>query len=337
MLEALSMPPLNVPDANMKEYIDELGVRLSQLQATYVNEAYVGTSPDVESNARNASAPSPTPSSVDPKLERMRTTMGVINGGSAYRGDHLSTEYGLGIINNTKPLSIRRSQRSAPFDPTMEIDKENWDSQSRTEGITHKSSLRTGGMKRPSLRVQIVEPSKAERSTLRRKTKDFNPVSPAFSDSSFTLPSTPRRSWFGNVFKFKPTSFVLLSIHDAYTSREECRRMLVGLGIRVTLTHAEGLGILRCKLDEVKDPAGVIALAKAVRFRVEVHRPSISQSEAGYEVALHLVQEKGASSSFQAVYARLRRNWDLDVPRTPLPFSPALTEGGDSIETAYTP
>jgi len=112
--------------------------------------------------------------------------------------------------------------------------------------------------------------------------------------------------------------------------------MLVGLGIRVTLTHAEGLGILRCKLDEVKDPAGVIALAKAVRFRVEVHRPSISQSEAGYEVALHLVQEKGASSSFQAVYARLRRNWDLDAPRTQLPFSPALTEGGDSIETAYT-
>ena len=109
--------------------------------------------------------------------------------------------------------------------------------------------------------------------------------------------------------------------------------MLVGLGIRVTLAHTEGLGILKCKLDEVRDPAGMMALVKAVRFRVEVRRPSTSQSNAGYEVLLRLVQEKGASSSFQAVYARLRKNWDLDVPRTPLPFSPVLTEGAHSAET----
>jgi hypothetical protein len=165
-----------------------------------------------------------------------------------------------------------------------------------------------------------------------RRLKGFIPVSPALSDGSFTLPSTPRRSWFGDVFKFKPTSFVLLSVHDAYTSREECRRMLVGLGIRVTLAHSDGLGILKCKLDEVRDPAGAMALVKAVRFRVEVHKPSVSQSDAGFEVSLHLVQEKGASSSFQAVHARLRKNWDLDVPRTPLPFSPVLIE---STETVY--
>jgi serine/threonine-protein kinase HSL1 (negative regulator of Swe1 kinase) len=290
MLEALGTPPLNVPDASMKEYINELGVRLSQLQAAYANGASVGASSNVmEFDTRNSSR--------------------------------------LKITNNTKPLSIGR---------TSETDKENWDTQGRTKGITHKSSLRTSdgdGMKRPSLRVHIVEPSKVERFSMRRKPKDFNPASPAFSDSSFTLPSTPRRSWFGNVFKFKPTSFVLLSVHDAYTSREECRRMLVGLGIRVSLSHSEGLGILKCKLDEVKDPARVITSVKAVRFRVEVHRPSTSQTDAGFEVALHLLQEKGASSSFQAVYARLRKNWDLDAPKTPLPFSPALTEGGYSTAT----
>ncbi|KIM83127.1 hypothetical protein PILCRDRAFT_819894 [Piloderma croceum F 1598] len=335
MLETLSMPPLIIPegpDANMKEFIDELGARLSQLQAVYANGASVGVSPNImESNVQNASVPPPTLSGVKPHLaERIRTMMGTLNGASVDYNNHLPTDNGLGITNGTKPLSIRRPPRSAPLDWTAETDKENRDNQGNTRDITHKSSLRTGGagrVKRSSLRVQIVEPSKTERTNMRRL-KGLIPVSPAFSDGSFTLPSTPRRSWFGDVFKFKPTSFVLLSVYDAYTSREECRRVLVGLGIRVTLAHSEGLGVLKCKLDEVRDPAGAVALVKAVRFRVEVHRPSISQSDAGFEVSLHLVQEKGASSSFQAVYARLRRNWDLDVPRTPLAYSPVLTEGG---------
>lgn len=336
MLDALSMPP--IPDANMKEYINELGVRLSQLQAAYSNGASVGTSPNViESNAQDASAASSTPTSVNPSLvERMNNAMGTMNASSPYHSSHLPMDYGFGITNATKPLSIRPPQQLVSLKPNAESDKENCDNQGRSGSITHKSSLRTGaggGMKRPSLRVQIVEPSRFDRTSMRKKTREFNPVSPAFSDNSFALPSTPRRSWFGNVFKFKPTSFVLLSVHDAYTSREECRRMLVGLGIRVTLTHREGLGILKCKLAEVKDPAGMVTSVKAVRFRVDVHRPSVSQSDAGYEVALHLVQEKGSSSSFHAVYARLKKNWDLDAPITPSPFSPVLTEDGYSIMT----
>ena len=335
MLEALSMPPLILPEgpnANMKEFIDELGARLLQLQAIYADGGSIGASPNIVGfNAQTTSVSPPTPSRVNPHLADQ---IGTINGVSVHHSIHVSTDHGLGMTNGTKPLSIRRPQRSTPLDWTAETDKENWSvNQGSGRGITHKSSLRTGGVggKRPSLRVQIVEPSKTERTNMRRL-KGFIPVSPAFSDGSFTLPSTPRRSWFGDVFKFKPTSFVLLSVHDAYTSREECRRMLVGLGIRVTLAHSDGLGILKCKLDEVRDPAGAMALVKAVRFRVEVHKPSVSQSDAGFEVSLHLVQEKGASSSFQAVHARLRKNWDLDVPRTPLPFSPVLIE---STETVY--
>ena len=332
MLEALRMPPLTVPegpDANMKEYIDELGARLLQLQMAYSNGIFVSAPPKLMgSNVQNAPAPASTPSIVSPGIvSGMRNAMGTIS-----RNNHLLADYGLGITNGTKPLSIRRPY--AQLNPTVETNKENWSHQRGAQGIAHKSSLRTGGgVKRPSLRVQIVEPSETERTTM-KKLKDSNPVSPAFSDSSFTLPSTPRRSWFGEVFRFKPTSFVLHSVHDAYTSREECRRMLVGLGIRVMLAHAEGLGLLKCKLDEVRDPAGMTALVKAVKFRVEVHRPHVSQSNTGYEVTLHLIQEKGASSSFQAVYARLRKNWDLDVPITPAPFSPALAEG-DSVEAWY--
>jgi hypothetical protein len=82
-------------------------------------------------------------------------------------------------------------------------------------------------------------------------------------------------------------------------------------------------------LDEITDPAGVMGVAKTVRFRVEVHAASEEQEAAGYQTALQLVQEKGAASSFRLVYSRLKREWDLDAPKIPLPApSPALTDGG---------
>jgi hypothetical protein len=95
------------------------------------------------------------------------------------------------------------------------------------------------------------------------------------------------------------------------------------------LIHADGPGILKCRLDEIADPAGVMGITKAVRFRVEVHAASEAQETAGYQTVLQLVQEKGAASSFRLMYGRLKREWDLDAPRIPLPApSPALTDGG---------
>jgi serine/threonine-protein kinase HSL1 (negative regulator of Swe1 kinase) len=100
--------------------------------------------------------------------------------------------------------------------------------------------------------------------------------------------------------------------------------------VRVVLIHADELGILKCRLDDIADPAAVSGVAKAVRFRVEVHAASEAQETAGYQTVLQLVQEKGAASSFRLVYGRLRREWDLDAPKIPLPApSPALTNGSE--------
>ena len=237
---------------------------------------------------------------------------------------------GLGILGSgatepvngafTKPLSVRRHTLRKPAPLQLKSDKENA-GEDRT-GIAHKSSLKSKNPVRRVLtdrRVQIVEPSnvlKRKKSTKEASASDPPPASPL----------TP--TWFGNLFKLKPVYFYLLSVHDPHTSREECKRILHNLGVRVVLIHADELGILKCRLDDIADPAAVTGIAKAVRFRVEVHAASEAQETAGYQTVLQLVQEKGAASSFRLVYGRLRREWDLDAPKIPLPApSPALTDG----------
>jgi serine/threonine-protein kinase HSL1 (negative regulator of Swe1 kinase) len=234
-----------------------------------------------------------------------------------------------------------RHELSHHADQFGELDKENGHLQgANTGGIVKKSSLRnqdTSARRRP-LRVQIVEPSprKLQRKKSMETSTPTMEVSPAWSDSSFTLPSTPRRRWLGNVFKFKPASYHLLSVHDAFTSREECRRLLVGIGVKVVLTLSEGSGVLKCRFDETKDPAVI----KAVRFRVEVREATVQQARAGFQVALQLIQERGASSSFQIVSQRLRSVWELDFVRSPTGvhspmFSPEMTDEGKFTEMMY--
>ncbi|KAF9244666.1 Pkinase-domain-containing protein [Melanogaster broomeanus] len=193
-----------------------------------------------------------------------------------------------------------------------ELDKENTnycDLSVNGPGIMKKSSLSSNaGARRPILHVQIIEPSPSQ---LRRKSSETTTtttVSPVWSDSSVTLPSTLRRRWLGNVFKFKPARYQLLSVHDRYNSREECRKLLLRFGVEVV---AEGSAVLRCRLDEVKDPANVLALIKPAGFRVEVREATAQQAQAGFQVALHLVQETGASSSFEMVYQRLKSVWEF--------------------------
>lgn len=338
MLEALNLPPLNVPDiqdANMQHFLEEMAARLSQLQATYgcaTPDSHTSTQ-FASFGALNTSTSPLVPIGTGSRsVDGMGATTGPLARDSVNNSHLLSAaDHRSDISTGTRPLSIRRP----PPILITEADKENWHNLHGpgTPGVTHKSSLRgNGDGKRQALRVHIIEPSEAQRA---RQSKSLHPVSPTFSDNSFTLPSIPRRSLFGNIFRFKPTSFVLFSVQDAYTSREECRRLLVGLGVRVSLFQGEGLGVLKCKLDEYKDPAGVLPVVKAMRFRVEVHKPSPLQDVAGYEVLVCLVLEKGASSSLQMVYTRLKRNWDLDTSGTPSSLSPVLTDRGRYVDNMY--
>jgi serine/threonine-protein kinase HSL1, negative regulator of Swe1 kinase len=241
---------------------------------------------------------------------------------------------GLGILGSeatetangtsTKPLSVRRTPRK-PAPLQLKSDKENAGEEIQRAGRAGKSSLKSKNPVRKVLidrRVHVVEPP----NPLKHKKSTTTTNETSTSSPPHASPLTP--TWFGNLFKLKPVSFSLLSVHDPNTSREECKRILHGLGVRAVLIHADRLGILKCRLDEAADPAGVMGVTKAVRFRVEVHTATEAQEAAGYQTLLQLVQEKGAASSFRLVYGRLRREWDLDTPKIPLPApSPALTDG----------
>lgn len=235
---------------------------------------------------------------------------------------------GTGMVSGTitKPLSIRRTLRK-PAPLQLKPDKENFAGESQRAGMIHKhkSSLKGKNPVRRVLvdrRVQIVEPT----NPLKRRKSTTAADDASASDPPQASPLTP--TWFGNLFKLKSVSFSLLSVHDLHTSREECKRILHGIGVRAVLVHADGPGILKCRLDEITDPAGVMGVTKTVRFRVEVHAAGEAQEAAGYQTVLQLVQEKGAASSFRLVYNRLRHEWDLDAPKIPLPApSPALTDG----------
>lgn len=158
-------------------------------------------------------------------------------------------------------------------------------------------------------RIQIVEPKGKLR---RRKTISALEVSSDSSQPTTAPPLSP--AWFGNLFKLKPAVYALQSIHDADVTREECRRLLSVMGVRAVL-HSQGLGVLKCKMDEFADPAGAMSVMKAVRFRVEVRRADSAQTAAGVVTVLQLVQEKGALSTFKLIYGRLKREWCLDTEK----------------------
>lgn len=129
--------------------------------------------------------------------------------------------------------------------------------------------------------------------------------------SSLSAPVIEKATWFGNLFKFKPASFNLLSVYDMTATRDESRRLLTGMGVLVTV---EISGHLSCHFTGAVDPSGVMATVKPAKFRVEFHGVIRSQSVSGFITSVQMIQEKGAFSTCKLLYNRLRREWELDAP-----------------------
>ncbi|KAF8216401.1 kinase-like domain-containing protein [Mycena galopus ATCC 62051] len=309
------LPPLAVPDLKddkMQAFFHQIVTNLNALQAR------IGTDPD---NVYGS-----------PNLNLLTEVFGDMPLPSAAAPLTLATSYldgpqadGSASSIGTRPLTVRRKAR--PTRPTVDTntgDKENIDDRVAgvgSSGIVKKSSLRSSNQRSDGKRVQIIEPTPRLRPSKLKKRKS-SPTSPAFSDagSSFTLPSpslsspissSPKRTWLENVFSFKPITYTLPSARDFYTTRNECRRLLMGMNVRVVLEDSEGLGVLKCRLDEGRDLDGLMSVVKAAKFRVEVQR-----SDEG--VSLLLVHEKGSVDSFKEVYKRLCRDWVMDDLEAPL-------------------
>jgi serine/threonine protein kinase len=113
-----------------------------------------------------------------------------------------------------------------------------------------------------------------------------------------------KQNWLTTVFKPKSTNYMLLSVEDVHTTRNECRRLIMEMGARVILRNPENLGILKCRLD--RKQAGVARTM--TKFRVEMHLPH-GQGNDSCQVTLKVIRERGSHQLFKEVFDRLRDSW----------------------------
>ncbi len=207
-----------------------------------------------------------------------------------------------------RPLSIRnKDQIRRPG--KAESDKENVVGE-RSSDVVAAGKPQGHGTKR----VQIVDPGDVHSNRLKvlawnsqnEPARIASPSSPSEGrKATSSSPVSPKRSWLTNVFKFRTTSHWLLSKQDVHTTRNECRRLMMEMGAHVILQDPEGLGILKCRVDEKSH-----GVTRTTKLRVEMHYPD--REAAGYQVSLVVIREKGSHEVFKDMFERLRERWTLD-------------------------
>ncbi|KAH9852188.1 Pkinase-domain-containing protein [Lenzites betulinus] len=250
--------------------------------------------------------------------------------------------------HTTRPLSIRRpaskdgDKENAGGPPRLSVKTDLFPERKASQRSSTTASSTSDAACSP--RTQLLSPSghPAERGRLRKRSgAPASPAASAFSEGSFVLPSPPRRRWLGALalFRARPARHQLLSTQDAAHTHATCRRLLERMGVVVAPgAYAPGSDalVLACTLgDATMGAAGsVMAVGRSVRFRAEIRRPGGECEERGYPVMLQLVLEKGAASSLKLIYARLRKEWDLDSP--PVPYDQgAAGEDERFVEVVY--
>ncbi|KAG6886217.1 hypothetical protein C0993_010779 [Termitomyces sp. T159_Od127] len=322
------LPPLEVPefeDNRMQTFFHQLVQHLNVLQAKAAASENGLWSPNL---SLFASSEDPAELSVPPSTPNYIQGLNPeISDGRPITGTRARP------LTETRPLSVKRKPRRPVSVITgNSSNKENVHNDNhRGEGynVMKKPSLKKG--KEPKAgcgrRVHIIEPGGREYGKLLKKQKresvtELPGISDTVSFSSstskpFTLSpfsSPPKRTWLGNVFNFRPAPLHLLSVADGETTRNECRRLLMAMNIRVVLEDPEGSGFLKCRLEEVKEPSGVMNVLKAVRFRVDFHGPQvrIENGEEVLVVSLTVAHEKGSAETFKEICKRLANWWDLN-------------------------
>ncbi|KAF9820578.1 hypothetical protein IEO21_01281 [Rhodonia placenta] len=344
---ALQVP--EIQDERIQQFFHQIVEHLQVMQAAGSPQPPHGLHDSLMSPL-NTAAPPPTPLTMDPRSPRDGRQLPGRRQDMSTSTDTFATEDSVCTNGTTRPLRIRPR---TPQRGHAEEDKENTGHLPRltiktdfdgayTKSPTRKPFTQSAHVDR---RVQIIEPLTVERARLKkRRHLAASPASPAsaLSDSSFALPSTPKRRWFPQLFKFRPTTYHLLSVEESHRTLEACHQLLEAIGVSVALAHAPSSDpnspvhssetmTLKCWLDDGK---GI----KGARFRVEIQKPSGIQMMAGYSVLLSLVLERGAATTMKLVYNRLRREWNLDSALTSSPMAsrtPMLDDDERFVEVVY--
>lgn len=308
--DALNIPPLTVPelqDTQVQAFLHQITSHLTVLRAKH-------GATDIDEVSLTPFSPGKADYPENRPLETIYRPL------SPAQGHRLEEDI---LPADTMPLTVRRKAGRTVSD------KENSrvSQTAHAIGNVHKRlSLQTPqtqdksvgeGAKRAT--IHIVEPFTRTRSKLKKKrhasgaSSDFSVAGSSFQlaspSPSSPVSTSPKRHWFGNILGFKPVTYSLLSTRDLHTSRSECRRLLMEMNILVSLEDPDGLGILKCRTNDIRDALGA---NKAIRFRVEMQPPLVRLQQEGCLVSLLLVHEKGSTDMFKKVVSCLRKSWSMD-------------------------
>ncbi|KAG6821187.1 hypothetical protein H0H93_004007 [Arthromyces matolae] len=326
-----ALPPLEVPqllDDKMQAFFQQIVHHLNILQAKAAASEHGHWSPDLNLSVdRDTPVLSVPPST--PNHEHRSFSQQVFRSENDFK---TTDETNPKPWTETRPLSVRRKQRR-PVSATT-VDSNNKENAYLIVGdmgsVMKKPSLKRGSERKPGpeKRVHILEPKdngnvfkKKKRGSLTGQHNDHDsPSSDSPAPKPFILQpfsSPPKRTWLGNVFSFRPAPLHLLSVSDRHTTQNECRRLLMAMNIRVVLQDSEGPGVLKCRLEEVKEPSGIMNVLKAVKFRVETQGPQICAKGGDLipVISLTAIHEKGSAETFKEICRRLENQWTLNEPR----------------------
>jgi len=149
-----------------------------------------------------------------------------VSNGNVYNNINISTEELNNHINNASPNKPKPLQINIPKNNVIEEIK--------------------GGGNRMSLNLQVGTPRFHRR-------KDF-PIPP-----SPVITSTPKKSWFANLFNFKPEAVTLLSESNTEETTSMIQDLMESLEIKYQVKRDSGY---KCKWDGGQIPATVLAAAK---------------------------------------------------------------------------
>ena len=255
---------------------------------------------------------------------------------------------GLGINVGGSITTPVKSTAPLKFSPKASKDKGK-DKENGAKGVvrsifrrpsTNPPSTECG---RPALaerRVQILLPPKIERgkqekivegenedsSSAAHSTSAGTSSGTSSSSSSAHSPSAHgRRSWFANLFK--PRSHLTHTLTSSYTiltsssALDSAELILIGLGAKVGLVEVEGIEMLKCEMEEKKDPAGIMETVRAVAFRVEIRltvKADEGEKQEGEKtggVDVVLTYERGSLAAFRLACKRVEREWRMGEPK----------------------
>ncbi|KAH8926116.1 hypothetical protein BT69DRAFT_1038886 [Atractiella rhizophila] len=172
---------------------------------------------------------------------------------------------------------------------------------------TKNEKRTTLGLAIQSVEVPRFDGSEKSGGLLKKRKVPDTTNSPILSD-----PMSPRQSWFANLFNWKQLSHTLLSTDNISATRSECKKILTSFGVVVIVENSEGNAVLKCRVEEIVDSNSNSSVLKPVKFRVDF------TSHNTHITCLNMVMEKGAHSTFRAIYNRLKKEWELDTGRSPV-------------------